>query len=379
MKHIISRCIHFLIFFLIHGRFDKILSLLQERKENWAILLCTSRYYYNYRHYVNALSVYKTLKDAGFRDDRILFLNTENEVTCDTRNPYPGLVYSDLPSIQSSRMKKENKKYDYTTTHIFFNQSFTSTNGICSDSSNHVEVDYIGDEVTVDAFLRLFDGRIHSLTEISRRLDSTTKSNIFVYMTGHGGDEFFKFHDTKEMTARDLGNAIKEMYEKDRFREILLVIDTCQAATMCNYMEVPGVYCIGGSGVGENSYAYEPKQELGLPVTDRFTLHFTKYIQREVIKPSKSKMKTKKSIIDLMNSMDKRFLFANPILMDPVVGSRHPSSVALAEFFTPATKEYKDTTIRRLPMYSEDSVSRENRTYHYYDFDDFFTNNDPNY
>ena len=116
MKHISSHGIYFLIFLV---GFGVVSSLLQERKDNWAILLCTSRYYYNYRHYVNALSVYKTLKDAGFRDDRIIFLNTENEVTCDARNPYPGLVYSDLPSIQSPRIKKGNNKYDYHTTHIF--------------------------------------------------------------------------------------------------------------------------------------------------------------------------------------------------------------------------------------------------------------------
>ena len=101
-------------------------------------------------------------------------------------------------------------------------------------------------------------------------------------MTGHGGDEFFKFQDTQEMSAQELGYTVNEMYLKERFREMLIVLDTCQATTMCNYINVPGVYCIGGSSRGENSYAYHPKAELGMPVTDRFTLQFVRFIQQSI-------------------------------------------------------------------------------------------------
>ena len=346
----------------------------QQRRDNWAVLLCTSRYYYNYRHYVNALSMYKVLKDGGFRDDRIIFLNTEDEVTCDARNPYPGFVLSDLLPSTEELQKTYGSMDSGFQSHVFFNTSVTSDEKHSCGGPYRVEVDYVGDEVSVDAFLRLFDGRVNSWTELSKRLESTSMSNVFVYMTGHGGDEFFKFHDTRELTARDLAAAITEMYEKERFREMLMMIDTCQAATMCNHIDVPGVYCIGGSRIGENSYAYEPKRKLGLPVTDRFTLHVTRYLQREVVKnlSSNSNSKTKKSITDLMHSMDTKFLYSTPLLMEPIAGSRHPDHVALADFFTPAIQEYKDTPWSGSSICSEYNVNSTTRTCHSYDFSEFY-------
>ena len=46
--------------------------------------------------------------------------------------------------------------------------------------------------------------------------------------------------------------------------------------------------------------------------------------------------------MDLINNMDRRKLFSNPFLMVPIKGSRHPSTVTLADFFTPPTKVYKN-------------------------------------
>jgi phosphatidylinositol glycan class K len=42
------------------------------------------------------------------------------------------------------------------------------------------------------------------------------RSNIFVYMTGHGGDEFLKFQDSEEISAFDLADAFQTMWAKKR-------------------------------------------------------------------------------------------------------------------------------------------------------------------
>jgi phosphatidylinositol glycan class K len=42
-------------------------------------------------------------------------------------------------------------------------------------------------------------------TPRSKRLESDARSNVFLYMTGHGGDEFLKFQDYEEISAFDLG------------------------------------------------------------------------------------------------------------------------------------------------------------------------------
>lgn len=44
-----------------------------------------------------------------------------------------------------------------------------------------------------------------------------SNSNILVYMTGHGGDEFLKFQDNEEISAFDLADAFGGMWAKGRF------------------------------------------------------------------------------------------------------------------------------------------------------------------
>jgi phosphatidylinositol glycan class K len=51
----------------------------------------------------------------------------------------------------------------------------------------------------------------------SKRLLSDERSNIFVYMTGHGGNEFLKFQDNEEISAFDIADAFAQMYQKKRY------------------------------------------------------------------------------------------------------------------------------------------------------------------
>eukprot|EP00798_Chlamydomonas_sp_ICE-L_P001352 gene1352-32714_t len=80
----------------------------------------------------------------------------------------------------------------------------------------NVEVDYRGYEVTVENFLRVLTGRHDPAVPRSKRLLSDAGSNILVYMTGHGGNEFIKFQDVGELMAQDLADALQQMYGKQR-------------------------------------------------------------------------------------------------------------------------------------------------------------------
>ena len=57
----------------------------------------------------------------------------------------------------------------------------------------------------------------------SKRLLTDARSNIFVYMTGHGGNEFLKFQDNEEISAFDIADAFEQMYQKKR----LVVLSFC--------------------------------------------------------------------------------------------------------------------------------------------------------
>ena len=62
----------------------------------------------------------------------------------------------------------------------------------------------------------LIIGRVEDSVPRSKRLLTDDRSNIFVYMTGHGGNEFLKFQDQEEISAFDIADAIAQMWEKKR-------------------------------------------------------------------------------------------------------------------------------------------------------------------
>ncbi|PHT45477.1 GPI-anchor transamidase [Capsicum baccatum] len=101
-----------------------------------------------------------------------------------------------------------------------------------SSSPKFTKVDYRGYEVTVENFLRVLTGRHETAVPRSKRLLSDEGSHILLYMTGHDGDEFLKFQDSEELQSHDLSDAVKQMKEKRRFKELLIMVDTCQAATL---------------------------------------------------------------------------------------------------------------------------------------------------
>lgn len=114
-------------------------------------------------------------------------------------------------------------------------------------------------------------------TPRSKRLMTDERSNILVYMTGHGGDEFLKFQDSEEISAYDLADAFQTMWAKKRsascllsgliywalnlrihfyrYNELLFMIDTCQANTMTTKLYSPNILATGSSSKGENSYS----------------------------------------------------------------------------------------------------------------------------
>lgn len=70
--------------------------------------------------------------------------------------------------------------------------------------------------MTVENFIRLLTGRLPEGTPRSKRLLTDDRSNILIYMTGHGGDGFLKFQDAEEITSIELADAFEQMWQKQR-------------------------------------------------------------------------------------------------------------------------------------------------------------------
>src|ERR1700760_2088338 len=159
-------------------------AAVSEHTSNWAVLVSTSRFWFNYRHLANVLSMYRTVKRLGIPDSQIILM-LPDDMACNARNVFPGTVYNNA-----------DRALDLY--------------------GDNIEVDYRGYEVTVENFIRLLTDRVGEDMPRSKRLLTDDRSNILVYMTGHGGNEFLKFQDAEEISAFDLADAFAQMWEKKR-------------------------------------------------------------------------------------------------------------------------------------------------------------------
>lgn len=215
---------------------------------NWAVLVSTSRFWFNYRHMANVLSLYRTVKRLGIPDSQIILMLSD-DIACNPRNAFPGTVFNNM------------------------NQAIDLYGDL-------IEVDYRGYEVTVENFVRLLTDRWDENQPRSKRLLTDENSNIFIYLTGHGGNEFLKFQDAEEISAYDIANAFEQMYEKKRYNEIFFMIDTCQANTMFKHFYSPNILSVGSSEIDESSYSHHSDMDIGVAVIDRFTYYTLEFLEK---------------------------------------------------------------------------------------------------
>lgn len=267
-------------------------AALTQHTSNWAVLVGTSRFWFNYRHLANVLSMYRTVKRLGIPDSQIILM-LPDDMACNPRNAFPGTVYSN--SDRAVDLYGDN-----------------------------IEVDYRGYEVTVENFIRLLTDRVGEEMPRSKRLLTDERSNVLVYMTGHGGNEFLKFQDAEEIGAFDLADAFEQMWEKKRYahtcpqtaddankacsyHELLFMIDTCQANSMYSKLYSPNIIATGSSEVDQSSYSHHADNDVGVAVIDRYTYYNLEFLEAQV-----RDMSSKRTLGDLFDSYDVGKIHSDP-------------------------------------------------------------------
>lgn len=250
-------------------------AVTSEHTSNWAVLVSTSRFWFNYRHLANVLSLYRTVKRLGIPDSQIILM-LPDDMACNPRNAFPGTVYSNA-----------DRAVDLY--------------------GDNIEVDYRGYEVTVENFIRLLTDRLDEDVPRSKRLGSDAGSNVLVYMTGHGGDQFLKFQDAEEIGAWDLADAFGQMWEKKRYHELLFMIDTCQANTMYTHFYSPNIVATGSSELDQSSYSHHADNDVGVAVIDRWTYYVLEFLETQVTSAN-----SKLNLGDLFDSYDESKIHSQP-------------------------------------------------------------------
>jgi glycosylphosphatidylinositol transamidase (GPIT) subunit GPI8 len=276
-------------------------GILAGNSEVFAIIVSSSRYWFNYRHTSNALAIYKSLRNRNVSDDHILLYLAEQHA-CDSRN-----------SMRAGRIVNGRDR------------SGSSDSDDSNVLLNDIEVDYSGLECSQESVIRAITGRHFPNTPSNRRLPDSIgpSSSLLIYLTGHGGNGFLKFHDFEEMSYPELAAALFDARARGRFGKALVIADTCQAESIGfglgvklheevdwqwwnglwdtffflegifsdkereNYSEgeffhVPGVVVIASSVTGENSYAIQHDDDLGLSPADGLTHELYKILLNQI-------------------------------------------------------------------------------------------------
>ncbi|KAL4608273.1 GPI-anchor transamidase isoform X2 [Arapaima gigas] len=290
---------------------------------NWAVLVCTSRFWFNYRHVANTLSVYRSVKRLGIPDSHIVLMLAD-DMACNHRNPKPATVFS--------HKNMELNVY-----------------------GDDVEVDYRGYEVTVENFLRVLTGRLPPSTPRSKRLLSDDRSNILIYLTGHGGNGFLKFQDSEEISNVELADAFEQMWQKRRrgapfcrYNELLFIIDTCQGASMYERFYSPNLMALASSQVGEDSLSHQPDLAIGVHLMDRYTFYLLEFLE-DIHPASQATMK------DLFKVCPKSQCASTPGHRTDLF-QRDPGTVLITDFFGSVRKVEitKETINLTTPIVHED-------------------------
>lgn len=243
----------------------------------WAVVVSSSRYWFNYRHSANAMAVYgvRELFENGCASRGAYGHQLPRSKPLTSRHPYP-------PSFRPTAVRRLGVPDDRIVLMLadehavgaknpFGGALFGGDQDRSAGGNLHppdAVVDYAGPDVTPEALFALLTGRHAPGTPRARMLAAGSggpRDRLLLYMTGHGGDGFLKFHDKTEMAAEDLADALHAGRVAGRFGDVLALFDTCQAATLTEPLRrlVTG----GSNGTGstfvalassvrdENSYA----------------------------------------------------------------------------------------------------------------------------
>lgn len=268
-------------------------STVNQHTNNWAVIVDTSRFWFNYRHAANVLSIYRSVKRLGIPDSHIIMMLAD-DMACNPRNPRPATV-------------------------------FNNENEVINVYGDDVEVDYRGYEVTVKNFIRVLTGRLPEGTPLSKKLLSDETSNILIYMSGHGGDGFLKFQDSEEISSIELADVMEQMWQKKRYNQLLFMIDTCQAESMFQKFYSPNILGIGSSKVGEDSLSHHMDPSIGVYVIDRYTYYTLEFLE-------KVDQNSQKTIYQLFNCCP-RDLCISTVSYRTDLFPRNIKNVLVTEFF----------------------------------------------
>jgi phosphatidylinositol glycan class K len=173
-----------------------------------------------------------------------------DDMVCNPRNPYPAQIFQNtnkLVDLYGENIEVDYRGYEvnvenfirlltgFSFSFSFFSLTFTFSFFLSFFLSffESLVIFLSFSPFLNECFVRLLisfhfacfnSGRHDPTVPRSKRLLSDRGSNILIYMTGHGGNEFLKFQDNEEISSKDLADCFEQMWQKQRSSIAFLLV-----------------------------------------------------------------------------------------------------------------------------------------------------------
>lgn len=215
-----------------------------KRKDLWAVIVSTSDGWDNYRHQSDALAIYNLLKQNRVSDDNIILFSID-DVPWINENPLTGDIHHEIngPNVREKAI-----------------------------------IDYYGGKVNLDNFRNVLLGiRSEQTPDV---LDCDEHSNVLVYLVGHGGPQGLHFENGDQLTPNGLAQLIDAMYLSKKYRQMLMIAESCYGENLALGIDTPGFIYLTGASRIESSFGATYDQEIGQWLADDFTAEVLKAIRK---------------------------------------------------------------------------------------------------
>lgn len=248
--------------------------------ENWALVVCGSYQWENYRHIADALNVVNMLINKGYKRDHIITVIDTDKILNSSDNPHKG-------EIRLTPDGDNIYKEDY--------------------------IDYQARQLLPDDIGKLMAGD-NSMTP---SFNPGKNDNVFIFWSGHGNtDNGLKWMDDSYVTKRQVNEWITKLKARDVNR-VMLVVEACFSGQIADEVKQKDVFVIAASTASQESFVYEkaPYPNYGY-MQDAFTHAFVNYVTAN----------PKASLYDLYNAVYMNVGESNVTISNPAYYSNLKSS-----------------------------------------------------
>ena len=180
-----------------------------------------------------------------------------------------------------------------------------------------------------------------------RQLNSNKNSKIIVIITSHGGENFIKIRGTMVILSEELNRTLNEMYIKQKYKELVFILDTCEGYSLYDYVNVPNIYFVASALLNQKASSYSYDSEIMGPTVDKFH-----YLLFNALKDVRSQNNFSVSITDLLLEIKNKKDFLST---DVTISDKIGRNITIGEFFGNLREDEKNEEMKFIDFNELDS------------------------